>query len=102
MESYTLKVCSYEDFDLVENEEEREQLQEAFEDEVEAIYKYLESNKINCIEWEQIDDTRFNIDVDTYKDRFNDDVINGYLGDMEALLQIDDIAFITLENTKYL
>ena len=27
MESYTLKVCSYEDFDLVENEEEREQLQ---------------------------------------------------------------------------
>ena len=72
MESYTLKVCSYEDFDLVENEEEREQLQEAFEDEIEAIYKYLESNKLNSVEWEQIDDTRFNIDIDTYKDRFND------------------------------
>ena len=102
MESYTLKVCSYEDFDLVENEEEREQLQEAFEDEIEAIYKYLESNKLNSVEWEQIDDTRFNIDIDTYKDRFNDDIINSYLGGIEALLEIYDIAFVTLENTKYL
>lgn len=102
MESYLLKVCSYEDFDIIENEEEREEMQEAFEDEIEAVYRYLENNKINCVNWEQIDDYRFNIDVDTYKDRFNDDVINAYLGDIEALLQIDDIAFITLENHKYI
>ena len=102
MESYLLKVCSYEDFDLVEDEEEREEMQEAYEDEIEAVYRYLENNKINCVTWEQIDDHRFNIDIDTYKDRFNDDVINGYMGDIEALLQIEDIAFITLENHKYI
>lgn len=102
MESYLLKVCSYEDFDLIEDEEEREEMKEAFEDEIEAVYRYLEDNKINCVTWEQIDDHRFNIDIDTYKDRFNDDVINGYMGDIEALLQIDDIAFITLENHKYI
>lgn len=102
MESYLLKVCSYEDFDLIEDEEEREEMQEAYEDEIEAVYRYLENNKINCVTWEQIDDHRFNIDIDTYKDRFNDDVINGYMGDIEALLQIEDIAFITLENHKYI
>ncbi len=101
MESYLLKVCSYEDFDLIEDEEEREEKEEIFYDEIEAVYKYLEHNKINCVTWEQIDDTRFNVDIDTYKDRFNDDVINGYMGDIEALLQIEDIAFITLENHKY-
>ena len=102
MESYILEVCSYEDFDIIENEEEREEMQEAYEDEIEAVYQYLKENKINCVNWEQIDDYRFNIDIDTYKDRFNDDVINAYLGDIEALLQIDDIAFITLENHKYI
>ena len=102
MESYILEIHSNEDFDLIENEEEREEMQEAFEDEIEAVYRYLENNKINCVNWEQIDDYRFNIDIDTYKDRFNDDVINAYLGDIEALLQIDDIAFITLENHKYI
>lgn len=98
MESYILEVCSYEDFDLIENEEEREEMQEAYEDEIEAVYQYLKENKINCVSWEQIDDYRFNIDVDTYKDRFNDDVINGYIGDIEALLKIEDIAFPTIEN----
>ena len=102
MESYILEVCSYEDFDIIENEEEREEMQEAFEDEIEAVYRYLENNKINWVNWKQIDDHRFNINIDTYKDRFNDDVINAYLGDIEALLQIDDIAFITLENHKYI
>lgn len=98
MESYILEIHSNEDFDLIENEEEREEMKEAYEDEIEAVYQYLKENKINCVNWEQIDDYRFNIDVDTYKDRFNDDVINAYLGDIEALLQIDDIAFPTIEN----
>lgn len=98
MESYLLKVCSYEDFDLIEDEEEREEMKEAYEDEIEAVYRYLEDNKINCVSWEQIDDYRFNIDIDTYKDRFNDDIINGYMGDIEALLKIEDIAFPIIEN----
>ena len=98
MESYILEIHSNEDFDLIENEEEREEMQEAYEDEIEAVYQYLKENKINCVNWEQIDDYRFNIDVDTYKDRFNDDIINGYFGDIEALLKIEDIAFPTIEN----
>lgn len=98
MESYILEIHSNEDFDLIENEEEREEMQEAYEDEIEAVYQYLKENKINCVNWEQIDDHRFNIDVDTYKDRFNDDVITGYLGDIEDLLKIEDIAFPTIEN----
>lgn len=98
MESYILEIHSNEDFDLIENEEEREEMQEAYEDEIEAVYQYLKENKINCVSWEQIYDYRFNIDVDTYKDRFNDDVINGYIGDIEALLKIEDIAFPTIEN----
>ena len=63
--------------------------------------KYLKKNKINCVEWEQIDDTRFSIDVDTYKDRMNDDVINGYIGDIEQLLGINDIAFSTIDRYKH-
>lgn len=98
MESYILEIHSNEDFDLIENEEEREEMQEAYEDEIEAVYQYLEENKINCVTWEQIDDTRFNIEVDTYKDRFNDDVINGYMEDIESLLKIEDIAFPIIEN----
>ena len=98
MESYILEIHSNEDFDLIENEEEREEMQEAYEDEIEAVYQYLKENKINCVSWEQIDDYRFNIDVDTYKDRFNDDVINGYIGDIEALLKIEDIACPVIEN----
>lgn len=98
MESYILEIHSNEDFDLIENEEEREEMQEAFDDEIEAVYQYLEENKINCVNWEQIDDYRFNIDVDTYKDRFNDDVINGYMEDIESLLKIEDIAFPIIEN----
>lgn len=98
MESYILEIHSNEDFDLIENEEEREEMQEAYEDEIEAVYQYLKENKINCVSWEQIDDYRFNIDIDTYKDRFNDDIINGYMGDIEALLKIEDIAFPIIEN----
>ena len=56
MESYILEIHSNEDFDLIENEEEREEMQEAYEDEIEAVYQYLEENKINCVNWEQIDD----------------------------------------------
>ena len=41
MESYILEIHSNEDFDLIENEEEREEMQEAFEDEIEAVYRYL-------------------------------------------------------------
>lgn len=101
MESFLLSIHSNEDIDLIEDIEEREEAQEAFEDEIETVYQYLKKNKINCVEWEQIDDTRFSIDVDTYKDRMNDDVINGYIGDIEQLLGINDIAFSTIDKYKH-
>lgn len=101
MESFLLSIHSNEDIDLIEDIEEREEAQEAFEDEIETVYQYLKKNKINCVEWEQIDDTRFSIDVDTYKDRMNDDVINGYIGDIEQLLGINDIAFSTIDRYKH-
>ena len=101
MESFLLSIHSNEDIDLIEDIEEREEAQEAFEDEIETVYQYLKKNKTNCVEWEQIDDTRFSIDVDTYKDRMNDDVINGYIGDIEQLLGINDIAFSTIDRYKH-
>ena len=101
MESFLLSIHSNEDIDLIEDIEEREEAQEAFEDEIETVYQYLKKNKINCVEWEQIDDTRFSIDVDTYKDRMNEDVINGYIGDIEQLLEINDIAFSTIDRYKH-
>lgn len=101
MESFLLSIHSNDDIDLIEDIEEREEAQEAFEDEIETVYQYLKKNKINCVEWEQIDDTRFSIDVDTYKDRMNDDVINGYIGDIEQLLGINDIAFSTIDRYKH-
>lgn len=102
MENFLLKIYSNEDIDLIEDVEEREEAQEAFEDEIEAVYQYLKNNKINCVEWEQIDDTRFSITVDTFKDRFNEDVIYGYMGDIEAILEIEDIASATIENYDFL
>ena len=100
MNSYLLKICPNEDIDLIEDMEEREEAQEAFEDEVEYIYQYLKKNKINSVEWEQIDDTRFNIEISTYKDRFNRDIICSYMGDIEQLLSIKDIAYPVIENYR--
>ena len=100
MNSYLLKICPNEDIDLIEDMEEREEAQEAFEDEVEYIYQYLKKNKINSVEWEQIDDTRFNIEISTYKDRFNKDIICSYMGDIEQLLSIKDIAYPVIENYR--
>ena len=100
MNSYLLKIGPNEDIELIEDMEEREEAQEAFEDEVEYIYQYLKKNKINSVEWEQIDDTRFNIEISTYKDRFNRDIICSYMGDIEQLLSIKDIAYPVIENYR--
>ena len=100
MNSYLLKICSNEDIDLIEDLEEREEAQEEFENEVEYVYDYLKKNKLNSVEWEQIDDTRFNIEISTYKDRFNRDIISSYMSDIEHLLSIKDIAFPIIENYR--
>ena len=44
MESFLLSIHSNEDIDLIENLEEREEAQEAFEDEIETVYQYLKKN----------------------------------------------------------
>lgn len=100
MESFLLSIHSNEDIDLIEDYEEREEMQEAYEDEIEAVYQYLKANKINCMEWEQIDDYRFSIDIKTSRGILVDEIINGYMGDIEQLLEINDIAFSTID--KYI
>ena len=100
MQSYLLSIHSNEDIDLIEDYEEREEMQEAYEDEIEAVYQYLKANKINCMEWEQIDDYRFSIDIKTDRGILVDEIINGYMGDIEQLLEINDIAFSTID--KYI
>jgi len=102
MESYLLEIHSNEDIDLIEDMEEREEMQEAFEDEIETIYQYLKKNKINCVEWEQIDDYRFSIDIKKGRGIIADEIINGYMEDIDQLLEINDIAFSVIENYKYI
>lgn len=101
MESYCLSIHSHEDFDLIEDYEEREEAQDNFYDEIENVYQYLTKNKINCVTWEQIDDTRFSIDIDTKRGVWADEIINGYMGDIDTMLEKYDIAFATIENYKY-
>ena len=98
MESYLLEIHSCEDLDLIEDYEEREEAQEAYEEEIETVYQYLKTHKINCMEWEQIDDYRFNIDIKTGRGILVDEIINGYMGDIDQLLGINDIAFSVIEN----
>ena len=100
MESFLLSIHSNEDFDLIEDYEEREEAQDNFYDEIENIYQYLKTHKINCMTWEQIDDTRFNINIETKRGVWADEIINGYMGDIDQLLEINDIAFSTIENYK--
>lgn len=102
MDNYLLKICSNKDINSIKNEEEREEAQEQFEDEVEYIYQYLKFNQTNSVDWEQIDDTRFKIEISTYKDRFNKDIMCSYMDDIKQLLKIKDIAFPIIENHRSL
>ena len=91
--------CSvFEDLDLIEDYEEREEMQELYYDEIENVYQFLKANKINCMEWEQIDDYRFNIDIKTGRGILVNEIINGYMKDIDQLLGINDIAFSVIEN----
>lgn len=98
MESYRLEIYSNEDIDLIEDMEEREEAQEAFEDEIEAVYQQLERDKTNSVEFEQISDNVFNVTIDTYKDRFNDDIIENIEANIKCILEQKDIASISIEN----
>lgn len=98
MNRYLLKICSNEDIDLIEDEEEKEEVMEKFEDEIEYVYDYLKKNKTNAMHIEQLDDTRFNIEISTYKDRFNRDLMSACFDDIEYMLKIKNIAFPIIEN----
>ncbi|MGL5751720.1 MAG: hypothetical protein ACRCXT_14395, partial [Paraclostridium sp.] len=87
MESYRLEIYSNEDIDLIEDIEEREEAQEAYEDEIEAVYQQLERDKNNSVEFEQITDNVFNITIDTYKDRFNDEIIESIEANIKCILE---------------
>ena len=100
MESFLLEIHSCEDLDLIEDYEEREEMQELYYDEIENVYQFLKANKINCMEWEQIDDYRFNIDIKTGRGILVNEIINGYMKDIDQLLEINDIAFSTID--KYI
>ncbi|MGL5189757.1 MAG: hypothetical protein ACRC7S_08895 [Cetobacterium sp.] len=98
MESYRLEIYSNEDIDLIEDIEEREEAQEAYEDEIEAVYQQLERDKNNSVEFEQITDNVFNITIDTYKDRFNDEIIESIEANIKCILEQKDIAGYSIEN----
>ena len=100
MESFLLEIHSCEDLDLIEDYEEREEMQELYYDEIENVYQFLKANKINCMEWEQIDDYRFSIDIKTGRGILVNEIINGYMKDIDQLLEINDIAFSTID--KYI
>lgn len=102
MDNYLLKICSNKDINSIKNEEEREEAQEQFEDEIESIYYYLKQNEINSVNWTQIDDTRFKIQINTYKDRFNNDIMSSYMQDIKYLLKRKDIAFPIIESHRSL
>lgn len=102
MDNYLLKICSNKDINSIKNEEEREEAQEQFEDEIENIYYYLKQNEINSVNWTQIDDTRFKIQINTYKDRFNNDIMSSYMQDIKYLLKRKDIAFPIIESHRSL
>lgn len=100
MDKYLLKICSNKDINSIKDEEEREEAQEQFEDEIENIYYYLKQNEINSVNWTQIDDTRFKIQISTYKDRFNNDIMSSYMQDIKYLLKRKNIAFPIIENHR--
>lgn len=102
MDNYLLKICSNKDINSIKDEEEREEAQEQFEDEIENIYYYLKQNEINSVNWTQIDDTRFKIQINTYKDRFNNDIMSSYMQDIKYLLKRKDIAFPIIESHRSL
>lgn len=102
MDNYLLKICSNKDINSIKDEEEREEAQEQFEDEIESIYYYLKQNELNSVFWTQIDDTRFKIQISTYKDRFNRDIMSSYMDDIRYLLKRKNIAFPIVENYRSL
>lgn len=102
MDNYLLKICSNKDINSIKDEEEREEAQEQFEDEIESIYYYLKQNELNSVFWTQIDDTRFKIQISTYKDRFNRDIMISYMQDIKQLLKRKNIAFPIVENYRSL
>ncbi|MGL5765413.1 MAG: hypothetical protein ACRCX8_07215 [Sarcina sp.] len=95
MENHKLEIHTHEDYELLEDVEEREEAQENFEDEIEAVYQFL---KFKEIDFEQITDNIFSIEINSYKDRNNDAIIAALKTDLEMILEQKDIAFYTLEN----
>lgn len=97
---YLYEVSSNEDFDLIENWEEREEAKEQFKDEVDKVQCYFEEVHIEGFSWEKLDDTRFNITLDTFLESTAEDTAFNIFSDLTVLLENEDIAFTTYENME--
>ena len=95
---YLYEVSSNEDFDLIEDYEEREEVKEQFKDEVEKVQDYLEEVCIDGFSWEKLDDTRFNVTLETFLESTAEETAFNIYSDLTVLLENEDIAFTTYEN----
>lgn len=95
METYKLEIFSNEDIELIESLEGREFAQELIENEIELIYQYLTSQGLI---FEQISDNVFSIEINSFKDRKNEEIITTINSDIEMILAQGDIASFEMEN----
>lgn len=100
---YKLEICPNEDYELIKDLEEREEAEDKFFDEVEGVYKYI-VNFIDfyktdiTINFEQITDTIFNIKLSNRTEEKEKHILNLFEEGLKFNLDVDDIAFYTLEN----
>lgn len=98
MEKFILRIHPNKDFKEIKNEKKKDEAIDEFYNEVDFIFKILKNNEINFDKWEQIDDNSFEIKIDTYRDKFNDDIMLECLDNIRANLKIKDIAYPTVDN----
>lgn len=94
MKDYTLEINSHEDFELVTDMFEREEIEAIFSKQVEKVYNKLEGlSKIIELTFDQIDNHRFNLTLPRFYK------IHHLLGAIEDIIDTD-ICFINLEELE--
>ena len=100
---YKLEIFPNEDYELIEDLEEREEAEDNFFDEVEGVYKYIKGfvdfyKSDITIEFEQITDTIFNISLSNRAEEKEKHILNLFEEGLKFNLDVEDVAFYTLEN----
>lgn len=94
MKNYTLEINSHEDFELVTDWFEREEIKELFAKQVDKVEDKLEGlSKIIELEFDRIDNHRFNLNLPRFYR------IHHLLGSIEELLN-NDICYLNLETEE--